>query len=201
MPLLLPIQRSAQYVDVQNKLSHKYLQNDAHATWKLGSSGWVSLSPSYSRRTASLLPSSITNSLPKLLALSPNQNLLSQGLKESGPLDLAVQYIAVWFATNSITITYIRHCKKRSKTCSNCLTSDGNSAIEPVLVQEKPAHKYETLNMREIQLNLATAMNYETGGAELRNWRCSSGSCSGATNSCMRVPSIEKWLSIPGLFQ
>ena len=40
-----------------------------------------------------------------------------------------------------------------------------------------------------------------TGPAELRNWWCPSGSCSVATNSCMRGPSIEKWLSIPGPFQ
>ena len=40
-----------------------------------------------------------------------------------------------------------------------------------------------------------------TGPAQLRNWRCSSGSCSVAINACMKGPSIEKWLSIPGPFQ
>ena len=134
--------------------------------------------------TASLLsPPSITNCLPKMLVLSTNKSSCHRGLKCVG------------------ASAYIRYCKKRSKTCSNCLTSDGNSVIAPVLVQEKPAHKYETLNMREIQLNSAPVMNYETGGAELRNWWCPSGSCSVATNSCMRGPSIEKWLSIPGPFQ
>ena len=41
----------------------------------------------------------------------------------------------------------------------------------------------------------------KTGGAERKNWRCPSGSCSIATNARMKVLSERKLLSIPGLFQ
>ena len=172
--------------------------NDAKATWKslswLGSSGWVSLSPSYARSTASLLPpSSITNSLPKLLALLPNQNLPSL-LKQSGPQDSALQYIAVRFATNGITITYIRQCKKRSKTCSNCLPQ-----MEKAQLNQYWCKKCQLGNMKrsiceKSNWTEAPVMNFQIGGAELPNWRCPSGSCSVATNACMKGPSIEKWL-------
>ena len=53
----------------------------------------------------------------------------------------------------------------------------------------------------EIQLKKVTNPCTNTGGAELPNWRCSSGRCSGATDSCTKVPSIEKWVSIPRLVQ
>ena len=96
---------------------------------------------------------------------------------------------------------YIWQQKKRSKTCSNCLTLDRNSAVEPVLVQEKPADKYETLNVREIQLSTVLETIFQIGGAELPNWRCPSSGCSTATDACMKVLSTEKLLSIHGRFQ
>ena len=40
--------------------------------------------------------------------------------------------------------------KKKVQNLFKLSFSDGNGAIEPVLVQEKPARKYETLNMWEI---------------------------------------------------
>ena len=91
--------------------------------------------------------------------------------------------------------------RKGSKTCSNCLTLDRNSAVGPVLVQEKPADKYETLNMREIQLSAVLETNVQIGGAERPNWRCPSNGCSVATSACMKVLSTEKLLSIHGRFQ
>ena len=54
---------------------------------------------------------------------------------------------------------------------------------------------------QQIQLKNVTNTCKKTGGAELKNWRCSSGSCSDATNGRMKVLSEKKWLSIPGLFQ
>ena len=41
------------------------------------------------------------------------------------------------------------------------------------------------------------AANWKTGGAELKNWRCSSGSCSNATNGRMKVLSIESGSPYP----
>ena len=59
------------------------LQYVAQTTWKslswLVCSGWVILSTSYARSTASLPPPSITNSLPKLLVLRAG-NLILSGL-------------------------------------------------------------------------------------------------------------------------
>ena len=53
----------------------------------------------------------------------------------------------------------------------------------------------------QILLENETNTCTNTGGAERTNWRCSSSSCSIATNACMRVLSIEKWLSIHGRLQ
>ena len=60
---------------------------------------------------------------------------------------------------------YIWQQKKMSKTCSNCPILDRNSAVEPVLVQEMPADKYETLNVREIQLSAVLETNVQIGSA------------------------------------
>ena len=68
-------------------------------------------------------------------------------------------------------------------------------------MQEKPADKYETLNMREIQLSTVLETNIQIGGAERPNWRCPSGGSSTATDACMKVLSTEKLLSIHGRFQ
>ena len=115
-------------------------------------------------------------------------------LKQSGPQDSALQYIAVWIATNGITITYIRQCKKRSKTCSNCLPQ-----MEKAQLNQYWCKKCQLGNMKrsiceKSNWTEAPVMNFQIGGAELPNWRCPSGSCSVATNACMQGPSIEKLL-------
>ena len=66
---------------------------------------------------------------------------------------------------------------------------------------ENQADKYGMPILKQIHLYLVPVMNGKTGGAERKNWRCPSGSCSVATNACVKGPSIEKWLSIPGPFQ
>ena len=58
-------------------------------------------------------------------------------------------------------------------------------------MQEKPANKYAMPSLKQIHLYLVPVMNRKTGGAERKNWRCPSGSCSVATNASMKVLVIE----------
>ena len=58
-------------------------------------------------------------------------------------------------------------------------------------MQKKGADKYEMPSLKQIHLYLVPVMNYETGGAELRNWRRTSNRCSFATNASMKILLIE----------
>ena len=69
-----------------------------------------------------------------------------------------------------------------------------------VLAKESSADKYEKPNMREILVRVVQEVNYETGGAQLRNWWCPSSSCSAATDACMEGPFFENLSFIPGRF-
>ena len=58
-------------------------------------------------------------------------------------------------------------------------------------MHEKLADKYGMPSLKQIHLYLVPVMNYETGGAELRNWRCTSNRCSAATNASLKILAIE----------
>ena len=62
---------------------------------------------------------------------------------------------------------------------------------------ENQADKYGMPILKQIHLYLVPVMNGKTGGDERQNWRCSSDSCSVATNARMKVLSIESGSPYP----